>query len=288
MMKILLPLDGSALAESAIAPTLALARSWEAEVLLLNLSEPFIPIGLGGQPELSLQVQRESLSASRDYLERIRDDHFSGLPVAIQALLGYPREEIAEVARREQCQWIVMASHGRTGPARWLLGSVAEAVLRHSPCPVLLIREQVPLHGNFQHILVPCDGSQLSGKVIEKLESFLASSGRITLLRATGLSFQERAQVLDIQAFERFLLGLEQELLAVETGTLPSQRKVVDGEATDSILEFASKENCDLIAMASHGRSGFRRLWLGSVTEKVARRSSIPLLVVPVGSDESN
>lgn len=279
-MKILLPLDGSQLAETAVPAAQALAQRWQGEIVLLHTTEPFIPIGLGGQPELSVQVQRQSLDASSSYLAGICQ-RLKGVKARASAILGYPREEIVRFAEQEACQLIVMSSHGRSGPTRWLLGSVAEAVLRLAPCPVLLVRGKSPAQGEFHRVLVPIDGSQHSTSVLEEVKPFLSAGAKVTLLRATGLTLQDRAQIIDPQAFERYLLGLEEQLHEVDCSGLSVERKVVDGDAADSIVAYASEHNFDGIAMATHGRSGFRRLWLGSVTEKVVRQSPCPVLVLP-------
>lgn len=285
-MKILLPLDGSGLAESAIACAQALAQRWQAELVLVSVTEPFVPIGLGPQPNISLQMQDETLAASREYLKSIHDRVDGTVQVKTLHLLGTAREELAAAAEKEGCDLIVMASHGRSGPARWLLGSVAESVLRQATCPVMLLRAPAPEVGEFSNILLPTDGSEASQRVLTHIAPYLAASGKVTLLRSTGLSLQDRSQVIDTIALEKFLLNLEQQLRELPVEGLSVEYRVLDGEAADCILEYARTENCDLIAMSTHGRSGFRRFWLGSVTEKVARQASCPVLAVPGKNQE--
>lgn len=279
-MKVITPLDGSPLSESALPYAHALAERWQSSLLLLHVTEPFIPIGLGGQPELAVQVQDESMAASREYLEDVKV-RFPRSNTEVSAVLGYPREEISQIATSEQAEVIVMASHGRSGPARWLLGSVAEAVLRLAPCPVLLVRGSVSPKSYFSNVLVPIDGSPLSQAVLSKIPPYLGPESQVTLVRATEMSFQDRGQIIDTQALAGYLEGLEQQLKLVKVDGQPLNYKVVDGDAAGSITDLAKELGCDLIAMASHGRSGFRRLWLGSVTEKVARQAPCPVLVLP-------
>lgn len=281
-MKILLPLDGSGLSESAIPCAGALAQRWGAELLLVSVTEPFVPIGLGPQPNIGLEMQDEVLTSTREYLQSIASAQPENLPVTTRIVLGSAREELASTAEKESCDLIVMASHGRSGPARWLLGSVAESVLRQATCPVLLLKAPAPEVGEFSHILVPTDGSEASQRVLTYIAPYLAPNGRVTLLRSTGLSLQDRSQVIDTVALEKFLLNLEAQLKELTLEGLELEYQVLDGEASDCILEFAHKAGCDLIAMSTHGRSGFRRFWLGSVTEKVARQAECPVLAVPV------
>ncbi len=279
-MKIVTPLDGSTFSESSIPYANALAQAWQAKLLLVHVTEPFIPIGLGGQPELAVQVQNESMAASLDYLESVKA-RFPESKIEVSNVLGYPREEIAQIAASEKAEVIVMASHGRSGPARWLLGSVAEAVLRNAPCPVLLIRGSIAPKPHFARVVVPIDGSSLSQEVLDRIGPYLGPDSQVTLVRSTGLSFQDRGQIIDTQALEGYLAGLDHQLRQVPVKGFAVNYKVLDGDAAGSITDFATESGCDLIAMASHGRSGFRRLWLGSVTEKVARQAPCPVLVVP-------
>ncbi|MEW6283426.1 MAG: universal stress protein, partial [Candidatus Eremiobacterota bacterium] len=174
---------------------------------------------------------------------------------------------------------IVMASHGRTGPGRWLLGSVAEAVLREAPCPVLLVREAlpVPLEG-FHRILVALDGSERSLEVVPKVAALAAEGARAELLRASDLD----ALPLSMQEREVVLNALREELDGVTVPGLAVQRRVEDSSPAAAILAVAEREKCDLIAMTSHGRTGAARVLLGSVAERVARHAPCPVLIVPV------
>lgn len=282
-MKILLSLDGSPTSEVALGLAESLCRSQGAELLLARITDPLAAVAPGTMPSLSLRLDEHLQEAAGAYLESLRS-RLEGVSVRVHNLLGSPRETLPQVALQEKVDLIVMASHGRSGMARWLLGSVAESVLRQSPCPVLLIRpEAAPKEAQFKHVLVPIDGSALSQDVLQRLPRLIprAPGAKITLLRASGLSFQDHAGVIDAFSLEQFMQHLEEEIRQLSVEGFDMDYRVVDGEAADAILTLASELGCDLVAMSTHGRSGIKRFLLGSVTEKVARRVHCPVLAFP-------
>ena len=227
------------------------------------------------------------MSAAEESLADL-ETRFGELPVKSLCTVGSPADEIAQTAAREHCQLIVMASHGRTGPARWLLGSVAEGVLRQTRCPILLLRPAPTQASIFHHILVPVDGSEASQRVVHSLAPYLAVGGKVTMLRSSGTTLYNSAVEIKSDAVQEYLDGLEKELRRIQVEGVDLKVKAVDGEAAEAILTFAKDHQCDLIAMSTHGRSGFRRFWLGSVTEKVARNATCPVLAFPgMESEES-
>ena len=282
-MNILVSLDGSPTSESALRLAESICRSKQASLLLARITDPLAAVAPGTMPSLSLRLDEHLQEAAGAYLESIRA-RLEDIPVRLHNLLGSPREALPQLAAQEKVDLIVMSSHGRSGFARWLLGSVAESVLRQSPCPLLLVRpEAAPTTAEFKNILVPVDGSEISQAVLQQMPALLAASpgARITVLRASGLSFQDHAQVVDPAALEQFMQHLETEIASLQVEGYEMQYRVVDGEASDAILTLAEELGSDLIAMSTHGRSGLKRFFLGSVTEKVARRAACPVLAFP-------
>ncbi len=137
--KILVTLDGSALAEKVLPHVEELAKSFESEVVLLQvLKLPAIPTA----PEASLTEDNVlAEKEAREYLERIearlKKQHINARPVLAE---GQPADEIVDYAALEKVDLIAMSTHGRSGLGRWVFGSVAERVLRAAPVPVLLVR----------------------------------------------------------------------------------------------------------------------------------------------------
>jgi nucleotide-binding universal stress UspA family protein len=143
--EILLPLDGSPLAEAAIAPAAALARLWDAEISLVQIVQP---VALTADPPLAFpteiddQVTAIRREAAQDYLrdvaERLREQGVRASGVAF--LGGGVAETLLHLARPERVALVAMATHGRGGVRRFLLGSVADKVVRGAEVPVLVIR----------------------------------------------------------------------------------------------------------------------------------------------------
>lgn len=277
--KILIPLDGSDLSESALPCALQLAHRHHAESALLQVVPHLGELAPGLLPELVPELQQKAVNRARNYLEN-RACRFSPLVVSTLTRLGSPREEIPAVAQRCQSDLIVMASHGRDGAEHWLLGSVAEGVLRQAPCPVLLVRPMAPPASSFRHILVPVDGSEASLAVLKSLPDFLATDGKVTLLQSSGVLLYPNVSSKS-QVVQAHLQLLESSLKRISVPGVRLEVVVLEGNPVDDILSWSQANDCDLIAMSSHGRTGFRRLWLGSVSEKVARHANCDVLIFP-------
>jgi len=199
---------------------------------------------------------------------------------------GSVAEIIVDSAAAGKVDLIVMSSHGYSGLTRWVLGSVAEKVLRGAPCPVLVIRSPRPV----RRILIPLDGSALSEQALTPGLSLAAGLGaEVTLLRAIP-----RVDVKEIEQLDQAERGLgrrlEEELredagqylrnLAAARPEMGIKTAVVNEPAADSILDYAEKHATDVIAMSTHGRTGLGRWVYGSVTEKVLRGAHHSMLVV--------
>ncbi|MBX3169854.1 MAG: universal stress protein [Candidatus Eremiobacteraeota bacterium] len=257
-MKILVTVDGSELAESVLPCASGLARRWGAELVVVRVVDPVLTISPDIPPSLTEKLRDQVLAEAQEYARNLQS-RLGDLPQHTRVPVGSAPDQIARTAAREGCQAIIMASHGHSGAARWLLGSVAERVLRQAPCPVLLLRPPAPQLAEFHNVLVPVDGSEASLQVAEQVRPYLAEGATVTLLQVS-----------------HHLPGLPH-----GDAELDDNLQVVEGQPAPTIMSWAQEHQCDLIAMACHGRSGFRRLWLGSVTEKVARHSHCPLLVFP-------
>jgi nucleotide-binding universal stress UspA family protein len=134
--KILVPLDGSELAQVALPHAVKMAEIFQAELVLLRVA--LAPILLGAEP---VEAQRLVVAESDAYLKTVRADlQPTGLKLSTEVRYGNAAEEIIAFASQESIGLIVMATHGRSGVGRWLLGSTAEKVLRGTTVPVLLIR----------------------------------------------------------------------------------------------------------------------------------------------------
>jgi len=282
--RILIPLDGSATAEAALAQLRPLLLVKDSEVLLVQVV-PVLPAfeGAWAESPQALAVLQESGEA---YVRKIRVGLESqGARVRSIVRAGFPAETILNLAEKEGATLIAMTTHGRTGLARWALGSVAEKVLRASSVPVLAVRsfvrgpggETLPAAGkdpSFRRILVCVDNSDLSLEVVPAAVELAGAFGsQVNLLNVLEdhLAYGPPVPQLN-RAYDLFRdAGVKPE---------PILRK---GDPASEILDAAAEIGADLIAMTTHGRSGLQRWTLGSVTERILRSSTTPMLVVRSG-----
>ena len=285
--RILVPLDGSALAESVLTQVRRLLAHRDAELLLLQVvTMPPSTEADAGEP-LDLLWGRATEYLSK-VAARLSEEGFRVRPKIVE---GFPANRILDVARRERATLIAMSTHGRTGISRWVFGSVTEKVLRASPIPVLAIPSFLGAGGEayprgaqevpFEKILVPIAAAERSLDVIAPAAELAGHFGSKVLLLNVCEGIECTVPVHEMRtAFERLR----------EKG-VPAEPLVKEGDPAVRILETSREQGADLIAMTTHGRRGVSRWILGSVAEKVLRAANVPLLVVrpakrasPVGS----
>jgi nucleotide-binding universal stress UspA family protein len=251
--RILVPLDGSRLAERAVSVASALARLFHERVILLTV---------GGDDRV-LRPPADQLAAE-------------GIPATTEAVMGPVAETICRFAHEQDVGLIVMSTQGNTGARRRIMGSVAQRVVRQAQRPVLIVppRAQVADRPSFDRLIVSLDGSNEAERVLPFASSFARRFGApVVLLHA----FDEVSDGLD--AIERYL-ARETERLASE-GVEAEFRTVADQPA-EAILGALDPERQDLLMIATHGRGGVERLLLGSVAQSVVRSSGAPVLLVPI------
>jgi nucleotide-binding universal stress UspA family protein len=283
--RILVPLDGSVTSEAILPQVIRLARPKHSHVILLRaehpiVTEPFVPI-----PDLALKAAREYLLGVGERLES------QGIQAERIEEWGAPADRILQRARTERISLIAMATHGRSGLSRALLGSVAEQVVRTSPVPVFILRPfssyeiaktRGPEADPIRKILVPVDGSALQRLVVpHALGVARLFNSRVLLLHVLDPAFRERSRTtgeggesLDARH------ALREVELTFATAGIESVTVLEEGAPAEKILGVAREQEVDLIAMATHGRRGISRLVSGSVTEKVLREATVPMLVV--------
>jgi len=286
MVDILVPLDGSPLAERVLPAAAMLARGSGGQLRLLEgislpLSEGFV-----GSLE---DLQAAASAYLKDQAERVQ--RTAGVPASTVVQLGFaPAIILGEAAHG--VGYVAMSTHGRHGLPRAVLGSVAEQVLRESPVPVYLLpaRTEYKDVTAIKHLAIPLDGSPLSEAVLQPAAALARQLGAaIALFRVYD---PPQGPVLDQHG--RIVRGIDQEvdriMLEAERYLAPLVRRLraegveasgtgdIGGEPASLILHLANHASADLIVMATHGRSGLERLRHGSVTEKVLRHSQIPLL----------
>jgi nucleotide-binding universal stress UspA family protein len=298
---LLIPLDGSAFGEHAIAVGLDLVRRTGGVLHLAHVhSPPLPPTYFGELVVYDSQWEERVRGDEREYLRaaagRLRD--VPGVSVVSALLEGDVVPALSSYAERHDISLIVMTTHGRGGISRAWLGSTADGLLRHTHRPLMLLRpgddgEPRAKDASFRTILVPLDGSDLAEEIIEPALALGRIAGaRFTLMRActpphvAGRPFgATQASHLDTAELDRrreqaqeYLDGLATQIRAgdVEVDTMV----VASEQAAPAILHAAESAGVALIAMATHGRGGWSRLAVGSVADKVVRGSSVPVLLL--------
>ncbi len=296
---ILVPLDGSPKAEVILSLIARILRREDSEILLLRVVDVPAAVGRVSLADVRNQEREDAQKYVHDVARRFSG---SGAKVHGRVAEGSPAEVILEAAKNEGATLIAMSTHGRSGLARWALGSVAEKVARASDVPLLLVRSFrrspkgdlepiVPEEIPFRRILVPVDGSPTSMAVVEPARKFAQLYGSDILTLHVETPYVEPSPVLPgmevtlpsmvppatpsaddpatAKAAERF-----------EQAGLKATRLTTVGDPAAEILDLSVNRGTDLIALGTHGRSGLARWALGSVAERVLRSGEVPILLV--------
>jgi len=272
-MNVLVPLDGSSLAEGILRhiPPLLMAR--KAKLLLLQV----LPRGASEQDEAA---------ALRYLAETSKEVAASGEEPEAILRIGDPADQILSVADDYKADQIVMATHGRSGVARIIRGSVAERVLRNATVPVYLASPK-GLSGrsseNFSRVLIPLDGSKLAASIMPLVLPIVSDSEAEVVLLHVSVPGKESVHPVPEVAKKRAQEKAETALSEVQASLVAAGVKAhvvgAYGDPAEELLGAIERHEAELLAMTSHGREGLSRWRFGSVAEKVLREARCPLLI---------
>jgi len=282
--KILVPLDGSDLAELALPYAEELANAFKSEIILLHVSEP---------SESRYWHMHELYM--KEVADRMKERFKRVSPVVVS---GKPAEEIISYADKNKVGVIVITSHGRSGVLSWATGSIASKLLQGVDVPLLLVRAAKPKRKVtrqvlLSRILLPLDGSEAGeaavgyiGEMMSRMESDVTLFGVISSgqhIRSVGsLDYihypPEQLEMFKKEA-EEYLDGVYRRLKR-RKGTVKVTIKVGVVDVGQEILKFAEEKEVSLIAISSHGHSGIEKWVFGSIANKVVHNSRSPVLVV--------
>jgi nucleotide-binding universal stress UspA family protein len=293
---ILVPIDFSPMSIQAIRTAKAFARRFGAAVHLAHVHQPYYPDGftLHVSPVIaysSYDYEQEAEKKAARELILLAKKH--GLSASTTHLLvgATAYDEICRLARKLPADLIVMPTHGRTGLEHAFLGSTAERIVRHSPCPVFVARERTGAAARgINNILVPVDYSKCSLAGLRYAIEFAKKvAARLIVLHVADLGpqlmtegcgvyhlspYQEAAGRVSKPQMRAFLRGVNFE-------SVPFQTSAIAGFCPEGICRAAEKEKVDLIIMSTHGRTGLKHVLIGSVAERVVRHAPCAVLVVP-------
>lgn len=284
--RILVPLDGSELAAKALPVAESLCKQLEGQLDLVLVLPPLVLPYVGGEPyipgEVYTRIETDRNQEARRYLaEATMTAREHGITAQSHLDHGDPAARLLDLAKEQGSALVVMTTHGRTGLARFALGSVADRVVRGGVVPALLLRSFPELtHGSdLSRVLIPLDGSLLSEQPLSSIVPLLA--GRvvraITLLRVADPRDGESGR----QLCENYLNAVRQRL----TDSLGDRECSISvlvrshSNPAASIVEASSDGECDLVLMSTHGEAGIGRWAFGGVTDRVLRDGKTPLLL---------
>ena len=294
--KILVPLDGSSLAEQVLPYVEQLGKLSHSNIRLIRAIEP-VPPDLA-DPKHGLYLDRVAISLRDDagrYLNTVAQPvQKSGLNVVSEVHEGDAATCIVGEAEQDPGALVAMATHGRTGLGRWMLGSVMDKVLHAVHNPLLAVRAKdqrdFALDSGIEQVVVPLDGSSLAEQALPLAFSIAqALSIKVVLLRATPTTLIHHSgnylnapveEILEEEAGAAVQYLHDTALKLNEESLSHVDERVVYGSPASTIIDAVHDLSNCLIVMTTHGRSGVERWFMGSVADRVIRRSDCPVLLI--------
>ncbi len=294
---LLVPLDGSQLAETAIPAAVHLAKVLQATVTLIHVIERNAPKEVHSERHLTNSEEAQA------YLDEIARQWF---PPDIKVKSHVHTSLVSDVARsivdhsgELQPDLVIMCTHGRRGPKDVLFGSIAQQVIAMGETPVLLIRPasgEQPNPFSCKQLLVPLDGlpdhEQGIPAAIQLAKACEASVYLVMVVPTYGTLSGDQAVTSRLNpgatsaALDLAEMGAEeylrQQLQDLKSNGINAAAEVKRGDPANTIVETAEQTNTDIIVIGTHGKAGTDAFWSGSVTPKVSSHTRIPLLLVPV------
>ena len=295
---ILVPLDGSRLAESALPAAAFLSEKFQATVTLVHIIEKNAPSEIHGQSHLTDVTDAEA------YLKSISEKHFLKTLRIVCHVHATAEENVAESIVEHTGEFdhdlIVMCSHGRGRALHLMLGSMAQQVIAMGTIPVLIMRPDdagATLSGfSIKSLLAPLDGIPDHEQAIPTVKmlaqtcdaairlavvvpQFGSLSGQMSVTSRFLPGTVSRMLDISVQNAERYLQSLVEKLIGEGFTVTGHVRR---GDPADHIFSLAQQLQADLIVLATHGKSGMEAFWAGSVAHRVCSRCSVPILLIPV------
>lgn len=267
--RILLATDGSEPARAAERHVELLAETLDATVHVITVSQ-----------DEEIAAEATTGVATRLGEHRVETVTRDGRPA--DTILGYADEADVDL--------IAVGTEGKTGLRRAVAGSVAERVVRLATVPVLSVRSGDAPEA-YERVLLPTDGStdaeRAADHAIALGEAFDAAIHVISVVDVNTVAAQSELanpNVITGDLREQCEQATKRVAERVHEAGLEGHTAVLEGTPSNAILEYTADHDCDLVTMATHGRTGLERVLIGSTTERTIRRASVP--VVSVGPNE--
>lgn len=291
---ILVPLDTSSTAEQVL-PYLRHLVSAQTTIHLVCVVEPHLYAYAMAAQERVVQDKLQAVIKNdmEQYIVQIQTQlQQEGYQVKNWLTAGDAAQTIADVATKINADLIAMTTHGRTGLARWALGSVADRVIHIAQQPIFLVRNRETLPPNYEinQILVPLDGSPIAEEALADAQTLATEVGAsLHIVRILEPLSDWQKEVLAEQGYQEETLNTERRAEASTYLQLIGERlkaahitttcELFSGQASEAILHILSRVPIDLVVMSTHGLSGYSRWVYGSVAGKVLHSAPCPLLL---------
>jgi len=274
-----------------------LAERFEASVSLVHAYDP-APLGHAQAhvtgPSQEVHLREQMAERARTELEKCRSEQFSSVDdVQLEVVESEsPALTICDHAVSKDAELVVVGTHGRARLTRWLIGGVAEKIVRHASCSVLAVRGKLGRHGLPKHIVVGTDFSPAAEPALDTAALWAERLGaKVTVVYCYDTVFRllpafgapetdtETERLESAKADLRAALALVAEAKFEKAREARSQLLVSRNPAA-SICSYADDHGADLIVVGAQGRTGHRRVFIGGVAEKVLRHGSCSVLTV--------
>ncbi len=292
-----MPLDGSSLAEAVIPATARLARKIGGAVKLFHVIERNAPEKVHGQAHLTRADEAEKYLASVaagsmfDRITVTTHVHETGVRDVSQSISDHTEELGADL--------IVMCTHGSSGLKNLLAGSIAQQVISLTRTPVMLVNPSMKKLGadlNFENFLIPLDGDpdhehalrfatglalscKAGVRLVVAVPRFGTMSGELTIVNRYLPGTTSRMMDMLVPEAKKYLKVVQERL---EGSGITVSTAVPRSNPAKAIVKAAKSSRSDLVILATHGKTGARPFWEGSVTPQVIRATKVPVLLVPV------
>jgi nucleotide-binding universal stress UspA family protein len=287
--RILVPVDFSEHSALAFGHAGAFARAFHGQLELVHVVEHVVhahPSFWSAEPGLANELHRQSIGSAENVLGELLRAHPELGPNAHgRVVSGSLPGALSDHASQANIDLIVTPTHGRTGFARWLMGSVSERLLRVAPCSVLVVREKQPVpEPSIRKILVALDLSEHCRKALDAAAQIAhAFSASLEVLHVLAVPAHAGAEGQGLAPRMRASAEAELDAFLEKSALVDAPqlvRTVLTGTPTAAISERVAELHPDLLVLGTHGYGGVKRMVLGSVAEATARYAGCTTLVV--------
>jgi len=277
MKKIIVPIDFSEYSNFALETAALLAKKNKAEILALHMLEMSEAILTRAGTDMQMETVFFLKLAEKKFEEFLNKDYLKGIKVTPIVKHFRVFSELNEVAEEYSADLIVMGSHGASGIKEFFIGSNTEKVVRHSNLPVLVVKHD-PILIDFEDVVFACDFTDESVKAYinaRKLFKKLGSKMHLVYVNLPNESFRSTSEMeAKVHSFIKKAEG--------NLDHIDSVKYISDYTIEQGILNYANSIGADLIAIATHGRTGLSHLMEGSISEDLANHSTLPVMTFKI------